>query len=154
MAESPQHGNFHLLGALSPSFSCLQLPLASSTCASSLPEHPPHSGVSSSVLSPPLSCQPRCPCHRPPSPSRRGHSALYAFTLLFITQQHPLPPTLESDLTSPSPLQCAPWMLVKGRKWGRGGLRKRRREACRVKDRPAILIELSDSLFTEKPKSL
>ena len=140
-AESPSTVTFTSLVHSSP------LPVAFSSPWPAPPALPPlpHTrctlgSPAPAVLSsvpPPLTCQPWCPCHRPPSPSRRGHIALYAFTLL-CTTQHP-PPPLDSSHNGVrsnfifSPPQC-PWMPVKGRKWGWGGLRKSRREARRVKD--------------------
>lgn len=145
-AESPEHGNFHLFGALSPSFSRLQLPLASSTCSPSPPTHPLLCPVNLGVPVTGLQAlQDEATLLFTPSHFSASLSAL----LLRCNSSHS---GVRSNFTF-SPPMC-PRMPVKGRKWGWGRLRKRRREARRVKDRPAMLMELSDSLFTEKPKSL
>lgn len=157
MAESPRHSTFHLLGALPP------LPVSPSAPILASPAFPPSLPPTLWGLpplpSPPLSCQPQCPCH---PASVTGLRALQdATTMLFHlhTSLHHsapssssvIPPTLESGLTSPPPSNVHPGCLWKGESGKGVGMRKSRREARRVKDRPAILIELCDCLFTEKP---
>lgn len=81
----------------------------------------PASAFPSSVLSASVSLSSSL-CHRPPSPSRCNYNALspshfsssLSTLLLLCDSSHT---GVRSNFTSP--LQCAPWMLVKGRKWER-----------------------------------